>query len=40
MKVLLSMPEAEHLQHAWWYGAVGEDPDPVERVVAELVRTD
>ncbi len=38
MKVVLSMPEAEHLHHAWWYSAAGEEP--VERVVAELVRTD
>jgi hypothetical protein len=36
MKVVLSMPKADHLHHAWWFGAPGEEP--VERVVAELVR--
>jgi hypothetical protein len=38
MKVVLSMPEADHLHHAWWFGAPGEEP--VERVVAELIRVD
>jgi hypothetical protein len=38
MKVVLSMPKADHLHHAWWFGAPGEEP--VERVVAELIRAD
>jgi len=36
MKVVISVPEPGRLQHAWWFGALGEDP--VERVVAELTR--
>jgi hypothetical protein len=38
MKVVLSMREADHLRHAWWFGAPGEEA--VERVVAELIRMD
>jgi hypothetical protein len=38
MKVVISVPEPGHLHHAWWFGAPGEDA--VERVVAELTRTD
>jgi hypothetical protein len=38
MKVVISMPKADHLHHAWWYGAPGEEP--IERVVAELTRVD
>ena len=34
MKVVLSVPEAGRLRHAWWYGSPGEDA--VERDVAEL----
>jgi hypothetical protein len=37
MKVVLSMPEADQLHHAWWFGAPGEEA--VERVIADLVRT-
>jgi hypothetical protein len=33
MKVVISMPEPEHLRHSWWYGAPGEAP--VERVVTD-----
>lgn len=36
MKVMISMPEPEHLHHSCWYGAPGEEP--VERVVADLCR--
>jgi hypothetical protein len=38
MKVVISMPEAGHLHHSWWYGAPGEAA--VERVVADLTRLD
>jgi hypothetical protein len=34
MKVVISMPEVDHLHHAWWFGAPGEEA--VERVVADL----
>jgi len=36
MKVVISMPEPEHLHHSWWYGAPGEQP--VERVVTDAYR--
>jgi hypothetical protein len=38
MKVVISVTEPGRLHHAWWFGAPGEDA--VERVVAELTRTD
>jgi hypothetical protein len=38
MKVVISVPEPDRLNHSWWFGAPGEDA--VERVVAELTRTD
>jgi hypothetical protein len=38
MKVVISVPETGRLNHAWWFGAPGEEP--VERVVAELTRAD
>jgi hypothetical protein len=38
MKVVISVPEPGRLDHAWWFGAPGEEA--VERVVAELKRTD
>jgi hypothetical protein len=34
MKVVVSVPEAGRLRHAWWYGSPGEHA--VERDVAEL----
>jgi hypothetical protein len=36
MKVVISMPEAGHLHHSWWFGAPGEEA--VERVVADVYR--
>ena len=36
MKVVISMPEPEHLHHSWWYGAPGEEP--VERVITDAFR--
>ena len=36
MKVVISVPEAGRLHHAWWFGAPGEAA--VERVVADLTR--
>jgi hypothetical protein len=38
MKVVISMPDADHLRHSWWFGAPGEGA--VERVVADLHRRD
>lgn len=38
MKVVMSMPEEDHLHHSWWYGAPGEEA--VERVVADVYRRD
>ena len=36
MKVVISMPEPDHLHHSWWFGAPGEEP--VERVVTDVYR--
>jgi hypothetical protein len=36
MKVVISMPEVDHLHHSWWFGASGEEA--VERVVADVYR--
>jgi hypothetical protein len=36
MKVLISMPEPDHLHHSWWFGAPGEEA--VERVVTDVYR--
>jgi hypothetical protein len=36
MKVVISMPEVDHLHHSWWFGAPGEEA--VERVVADVYR--
>jgi len=37
MKVVVSVPEAGKLHHAWWYGPPGEEA--VERDVADLTLT-
>ena len=34
MKVVISMPEVDHLHHSWWFGAPGGEA--VERVVADV----
>ncbi len=36
MKVVVSMPEVDHLHHSWWFGTPGEEA--VERVVADVYR--
>jgi hypothetical protein len=36
MKVVISMPEADHLRHSWWFGAPGEEA--IERVVTDVYR--
>jgi hypothetical protein len=36
MKVVISMPEVDHLRHSWWFGAPGEEA--VERVIADVYR--
>lgn len=36
MKVVMSMPEPDHVHHSWWYAAPGEEP--VERVITEAFR--
>jgi hypothetical protein len=36
MKVMISMPEPEHLHHSWWFGAPGGEA--IERVIADVYR--
>jgi hypothetical protein len=38
MKVVVTMPEAGRLRHAWWYGSPGQEV--VERDVSDLTRLD
>jgi hypothetical protein len=38
MKILIAMPEAGRLRHAWWYGSPGQEV--VERDVSDLTRSD
>jgi hypothetical protein len=38
MKVVVSIPEAGRIRHAWWYGSPGEEA--VERDVVEFTRAD
>jgi hypothetical protein len=38
LKIVVAMPEAGRLRHAWWYGSPGQEV--VERDVSELTRPD